>query len=305
MNRIELQLFAESLKIDIHNKINAINNWRIYPDQGRIYGSMTLMTGDGQSVYMNVQMAITDISSFYESPVFYFEAKDNVNNISKEERRYDNVSRSDILRSVMAYFTQEEEHNDIIPGTPVEFGRYEGKRISWSIVREDNDGICIIADRCFGLIRFADRHLTSGRWSGSNLRHYLNNDFYHDCFSDEEREAIVLHKTINNRYQSVGSNVSAGRNTMDYIVAPSYKEICSLNFGVKANATPVPTNRPVYGGSYWLRTPGRTMTWQGTVSRYGGDEYSRDTNRNMIRPMLWLRKDSDLVRKLILRENAE
>lgn len=299
----DLRNFADVTKASAYDVLASIDNWRICKGLGatkHVFGSKTVMKDDTIPVYINIQMDLTAMTS----PAWYFEARDNDNNVLKEVRWYENVNRSDVLRYVLKYFAQDKEHKEIMPGEMISFGNYRGMPINWNVVRVEGDYVCLFASSCIDEIRFSDHHLTAKRWEDSKLRAFLNGDFYNEHFSDKERESIVLHKTVNNKYQSLSKKVSAGRSTMDYIVAPSYKEIAEMNFGINVLANGG-VNSWYLNNSYWLRTPGRTKTWQNSVSRYSLAEDCRDTARRNFRPMMWVRKDSYVIRKYLFHEDVD
>ncbi|MCL2063711.1 MAG: Ig-like domain-containing protein [Candidatus Cloacimonetes bacterium] len=142
-------------------------------------------------------------------------------------------------------------------------------------------------------------------WADSNLREYLNGEFYNsNVFSDEDRSRIVEVTNINEDNQWY--ETTGGENTQDKIFLLSISEIVQYfgDSGQLENRPPgayliddqYNPNRIAFnqnGGissRWWLRSPGRATTRaaavieEGKISMMGGA-----TNRTYaVRPALWI-----------------
>ena len=83
----------------------------------------------------------------------------------------------------------------------IKFGTLNKEKISWEIIRKNDDGtVRMISKKPIAFREFdTSGEFGSNLWSESTLRKYLNGDFL-SCFSDEETERIV--KTENKVYIS-------------------------------------------------------------------------------------------------------
>lgn len=74
-------------------------------------------------------------------------------------------------------------------GDTFEFGSFEGSALSWKVIRKDKDTLYAIADKII-----CDRKFDSNRnnWESSELRNWLNNDFYNSAFNETEKKSIVM-----------------------------------------------------------------------------------------------------------------
>lgn len=73
-------------------------------------------------------------------------------------------------------------------GDTFEFGKFEGKAITWRILKKSNDTMYVISNNIL-----CDRVWDSGNssnWNDSDIRKWLNEDFFNSAFSAGEKEFI-------------------------------------------------------------------------------------------------------------------
>ncbi|MBE6922379.1 MAG: hypothetical protein E7465_04260 [Ruminococcaceae bacterium] len=130
-----------------------------------------------------------------------------------------------------------------------------------------------------------------------HARHWCNEVFYKDCFTDEEKDRIVLSNLINHNNPMYGT--IGGPDTQDYVFFLSYDELKTYlptDADRIATFTTYAGNLPVeYGGRdayYWLRTPGIfRINAMYVVADYGAATfYGSDVGHNMVgyRPAMWI-----------------
>ncbi len=122
---------------------------------------------------------------------------------------------------------------------------------------------------------------TQTAWENSDMRRWLNEDFYASCFSEFERRDVLrteIATAANSAYGTGGSS-----RTMDYVFlldeteAERYQSLLKSRKNQKA---------------WWLRTPGKSaestafVSADGTVMRYG---YASDSKDICVRPAVWVR----------------
>ena len=72
----------------------------------------------------------------------------------------------------------------------ITLGTWEGKPIEWIVLKEEK-GLTLVF--CKGAVNRMDCSWngTSGTWRDLNIRKWLNNEFYNNAFTDEEKKKIV------------------------------------------------------------------------------------------------------------------
>lgn len=117
-------------------------------------------------------------------------------------------------------------------------------------------------------------------WESSSLRAWLNQSFYHSCFSPYEQEKILETRVMtpaNSKYGTHGGGDTNDRVfLLDETEAARYREVLKEKENQKA---------------WWLRTPGKAadsaafVSADGTVMRYG---YAADSTDLAVRPAIWV-----------------
>ena len=140
-------------------------------------------------------------------------------------------------------------------------------------------------------------------WEECTLRSWLNDDFYHTAFSEEEQDLIVLTQVIDEGVPYILRE--GGNDTEDYIFLLSITE-AQKYFAVeksleKVYATKYARNNGAWVDNYndtsnwWLRSLGADWnsavdaTYYGEVNMYGG--YVNITG-NVVRPAMWIELDT-------------
>jgi len=117
-------------------------------------------------------------------------------------------------------------------------------------------------------------------WERSELRAWLNRNFYENCFSSYEREAVLAAEVTTPANSVYGTD--GGGQTRDYVFlldeteADRYQKLLALKDNQRA---------------WWLRTPGKApdsaafVSADGIVMRYG---YAADSKDLAVRPAIWV-----------------
>ena len=105
-------------------------------------------------------------------------------------------------------------------GDVVSFGNYEqnldveGKEeILWDVLDETDDSVLLISHYILDVCRFNDEYNVT--WKNSNLRAWINNDFYNNGFSESEKKRILITKVDNSQTDEYRNGID------DY---PSYRK---------------------------------------------------------------------------------
>ena len=76
----------------------------------------------------------------------------------------------------------------------IEFGKYNGKNIEWIVLKADKGEALIISKYVLKSSSFVDKDkkaFLENWWGISNVKRWLNEEFYSDAFTDEEKELII------------------------------------------------------------------------------------------------------------------
>ncbi len=222
-----------------------------------------------------------------------------------------------ILCSVLAVFVligtvkQVKGWNVLNVGDTVYFGVYEqdgdpsnGKEeISWTVHSIENGKALLLSDVCLYSMPY-NASGTDNSWTNSDLRKWLNGEFYQSAFSSAER-GVICDEEINTKKLSVedlanGEPSGEAEITVDNVFVPDLSEFWMLTseLNVSDTAKQVFTaNNELYGGEnyrtmFWTRSPFEdddnfatgynTETEQETRYLLRPDEYA------MVRPAIYV-----------------
>ena len=141
--------------------------------------------------------------------------------------------------------------------------------IKWRILSTDGDTALILCDSVIANHRYDN---DSNNYMNSEIRQWLNEQFYKTTFTDMQRE-IILTTTVDNSVASTGysSNQYACEDTEDKVFLLSYKEVTNSTYGFNdttarrmltsdySRATgsymSAPSDYHYGNGWWWLRSP--------------------------------------------------
>ncbi len=154
--------------------------------------------------------------------------------------------------------------------------------IKWRILEESGGTALILCESIIANKRYAT---SSNNYMNSEIRAWLNNEFYNTAFNTLQQELIQITNVDNSVYSTgYSSNPYACANTNDKIFLPSYREMVNTAYGFSSNSSDDDTARrrltsdysratgaymdtgtSYYGnGDGWLRSPS-----------YSGSDYAR------------------------------
>ncbi len=239
--------------------------------------------------------------------VRYNGALDNV-----EEKNYEEAYLT--FKSLRMFKDSQEQAKNILKEHPyvaqvgdiIYYGKYEqdnntsnGKEeIEWKVLEKDADGNMLVISKYALDYRNYHSAVEEVTWETSEIRKWLNNDFYGTAFDKTERatvKTVTLENTDNSDYKTDGGN-----NTKDKIFLLSIDEV--------KRYLPSTLERVCVGTKYsqtqsselgsltracrwWLRSPGSTLYNASSVKIDGfilqlGTPVSIDSCA--VRPALWL-----------------
>ena len=199
-------------------------------------------------------------------------------------------------------------------GDSYSFGNYEqdnvlsngAERIEWLVLSTNTEGVLLISRYVLDCVPYNESR-TSITWETCTLRSWMNNTFYYQAFTNEEREGIIpvsLKNESNPRHGTRGCG-----QTTDRVFALSASEaeayLTDANRNTRATAYARAQGAKFRDESenrvyWWLRTPGQDTEWAmiTNVSKneldYDGNPVSRTfsngrLNNTGVRPSLWLK----------------
>ena len=146
--------------------------------------------------------------------------------------------------------------------------------IKWRILNESGGTALILCESIIANKRYDD---SSNNYMNSEIRAWLNNEFYNTAFTALQKELIQITNVDNSVYSTgYDSNPYACANTNDKIFLPSYREMVNSAYGFNSNSSAYDTARRrltsdysratgaymntdtsyYYGNGYWwLRSP--------------------------------------------------
>ena len=194
-------------------------------------------------------------------------------------------------------------------GDELEFGRFydlnsddeiERVPIKWMVLDRLNEYALLITKDIIKTMPY--NYLWSPtNWRDSNIRLWLNYDFYDIAFNDIEKMRIrkVITENVGNHVQNVISEFQ----TNDYVFLLSIEEAkryFKYSKDYRAVGTEYAKKEGLWISKYetsvgysvwWLRSPGRSMSSAAIVYAAGGIGYSGDgvaTRGNGLRPCIWV-----------------
>lgn len=167
-------------------------------------------------------------------------------------------------------------------GNVISFGKYQNKTLDWQVLETDGNTALVILDgilcnRPYNEVR--SKFLT---WENSTLRRWLNNDFFNEAFSEEQRALIQTTHVDNSSAQHRDTNgpIASEPDTEDKVYLLSWKEVFVYY--------PTQESRICQKSHWWTRSPGEFPQAALAVASDGYMEYGNDSssNENGIRPVM-------------------
>ena len=227
----------------------------------------------------------------------------------KEKRRKSEAQQETIVAAEAQMETIETSEAEV--GDIITFGTYEqdndlsngSEPIEWLVLDKQGRKALVISKYALDAMAFSTGD-SNGTWETSNLRAWLNGEFYKEAFSAGERKQIE--KTTVRADDNEAFLIDAGNDTEDKVFLLSISEaknifedddarICyPTKYALERGAR---TEEGTGGCSWWLRTPLNAFVTihiacidsGGVVDSYGNRRVSKDIS---VRPALWINLES-------------
>lgn len=197
------------------------------------------------------------------------------------------------------------DKSEVKVGSYVRFGSYEqdndpndGKEpVEWRVLTLDKSGKkALLVSRHALAVRYFHNGSAYPTWANSNIRGWLNFNFWWDAFTDQEQSLIARTKLSNPAYEGT----EGGPDTWDRVFLLSRGEAATY-FSGSADRLVKPTLYALAMGAgtaeengccwWWLRTPGAYSYDAGTVYAIGGIDHTGANVKNAtiaVRPAIWV-----------------
>ncbi len=157
------------------------------------------------------------------------------------------------------------------------------KPLRWRVLNVENGSALLVTENVIDAMNFSNEQ-RSLVWLSSDIRRFLNGEFFQDTFSEIEKKNILDSELMN--YKNVVFRTNSGDKTTDKVFLLSVEE-CERFFTNDsdrcAKATDLARAKGVFTSSdgsawWWLRTSGSNEQYAADVD-YGGDVDSYGSDR--------------------------
>ena len=163
----------------------------------------------------------------------------------------------------------------------ITFGTYEGSPIEWIKIQEENKMVLLVSKYSLFSAPF-NSNSNDGHWSRSTIRAFLNNKFFNESFTNEEKKQIVNVKLtdVNNCKDGI---FLLSKDQVASLTQQQQNDILRLKQG---NTITTPS------GSCWTRTYASRNCSFPVWHLHGINSFddNRTTDNRHICPALWIRK---------------
>jgi len=192
--------------------------------------------------------------------------------------------------------------------------------LKWEILYEEDSRLLLFCDSIIYSMRYSDsrvhvRHINNeivykGNWEYSEIRHWLNNEFYQKAFSEEQRKMIVPTLNCNGKSSFVDNEYTRiQKDTIDNVFIFGFDDLVKKEYGFSTSPKTYSKRSRIvtdYGratgawispdgyGWYWLRSAvnyagraGRCAS-TGTFTEKGEGTY---TYKGGVVPVMYVSKD--------------
>jgi len=159
--------------------------------------------------------------------------------------------------------------------------------IDWYVIRVEEDRALLLTAQIVE-IRTYHHERADLTWEISDMRAYLNGEFYEDTFADEEKQWIAETEVSNET--PADFETDCGNDTLDRLFLLNTREIEDYFADNAARKTTDPeTGENV---SWWLRDPGKlsskAASYVGKFGTYSNGGFSVTSTDMGVRPAMWV-----------------
>ena len=227
---------------------------------------------------------------------------------SSQEEDKESEHKEETTAKVESSSQKKDKNPEYKVGETIEFGNYpqeeDGteKPIEWIVMKKEGNQVLLLSKYVLDAkpYNIYNKELEDVTWETSDIRQWLNNEFYTTAFNKTEKAKIQASLIKNEDNSEYGT--SGGNDTEDKVFLLSEKEAETLFSDEEeriAKATEYAEKSGVYGEEkgawWWLRSPGEFSFTAAEVDYYG-DVYNSgknvEVNFSGVRPALHLNLQS-------------
>ena len=222
---------------------------------------------------------------------------------SSQEEDKESEHKEETTAKVESSSQKEDKNSDYKIGETIEFGNYpqeeDGteKPIEWIVMKNEGNQVLLLSKYVLDTKPY-NKESKAVTWETSDIRKWLNNEFYTTAFNKAEKGRIQT--TLIKNEDNFETKTSGGNDTKDKVFLLSQKEAETLFSNKKeriAKATGYTQKTGVYvnertNALWWLRSPGNGSDAAGTVHWNGwinSDGYDVSYDSDGVRPALYLK----------------
>ena len=226
---------------------------------------------------------------------------------SSQEEDKESEHKEETTAKVESSSQKKDKNPEYKVGETIEFGNYpqeeDGteKPIEWIVMKNEGNQVLLLSKYVLDVKPYNNEEWEAVTWQTSDIRQWLNNEFYTTAFNKSEKAKIQTSLIKNEDNSEHGT--SGGNDTEDKVFLLSEKEAETLfsNDDERiAKATGYAEKSGVYVNEkkeavWWLRSPGSSSDFAAVVHNsgwvYGSGSYA-DGNYDGVRPALHLNLQS-------------
>ena len=221
---------------------------------------------------------------------------------SQEEDK-ESEHKEETTAKVESSSQKKDKNPEYKVGETIEFGNYpqeeDGteKPIEWIVMKKEGNQVLLLSKYVLDAKPY-NKESKAVTWETSDIRKWLNNEFYTTVFNKTEKGRIQT--TLIKNEDNFETKTSGGNDTKDKVFLLSQKEAETLFSNKKeriAKATGYTQKTGVYvnertNALWWLRSPGNgsdaagTVHWDGWIN---SDGYDVSYDSDGVRPALYLK----------------
>ncbi|MBO5077377.1 MAG: hypothetical protein J5584_07265 [Clostridia bacterium] len=252
---------------------------------------------------------------------------DEIEELDKKTQKAEQMRKeAERLRKEAALLREQREAEArkvfiTVAGRTVTFGIWKYKangekaNIEWQVLKTDGNKALIVSKQGLDCIRFNLKRNKKVAWEDSSLREWLNDTFYNEAFTDEQKKRI---KSSTVRSDGNGSKKVPETETTDNVFVLSVSEVKEF-FNKQEERTYTMTEyvESIFAKTNstefrcWLRTPGKTSYFVETLYVDGHIFEAYQTAEGSgcvaVRPAMWIELDAEEIDNInrSIRENEE
>ena len=200
---------------------------------------------------------------------------------SSQEEDKESEHKEETTAKVESSSQKKDKNPDYKIGETIEFGNYpqeeDGteKPIEWIVMKNEGNQVLLLSKYVLDAKPYNNEEWGDVTWETSDIRQWLNNEFYTTAFNKAEKAKIQTSLIKNEDNSEHGT--SGGNDTEDKVFLLSEKEAETLFSNDEeriAKATEYAEKSGVYVNEekavlWWLRSPGCSRDYAAEVSYYG------------------------------------